>query len=388
MTLQALPSPILFQTLPYVRGETSQWAGLINTATSGTLDAASEKFAFVGNVYICDGSASKTLSSAGGKIHFVAGASTTFSNGSTTLDVGVQDTDQAAVFMQPDGTFDTKDTLTGGTDTITSSAINTVTLSTGSKTVTDGMKLAVVFDMTARGGADSVKISAALAGTAAIVPAPATMVNLTGAWTNATDSIPNVLLEFDDGAIGIFYGAQWVPAADSTSGNTTSGTNPDEYGIRFQLPFKCELHGVEFPVRTTAGAVTGAQGIVRLSTGTAAVPTLVTSDNIDGFDVRASGLMGYRLVKRLTTPQTLEPNTTYFLTFQADGSQTWQTLYLVWPAAGQLAWLPLGANAYKVTRDAGAGAYTEATAELVPVTLIISKLDDGLYGRANYVLGI
>jgi hypothetical protein len=388
MTLQSLPSPIYFQTLPFTRGVSSQWAGLINTAVSGTLDAASEKFAFVGNVHICDNSASKTLSSAGGKIHFVAGASTTFSNGSTTLDVGVQDTDQAAVFMQPDGTFDTKDTLVGGTDTITSSAINTVTLSTGSKTVTDGMKLAVVFDMTARGGADSVKISASLAGTAAFVPAPTTMVNLTGSWTNATDSIPNVLLEFDDGTFGIFYGAHWVPAADSTSGNITTASAPDEFGTRFVLPFKCELHGVEFPTRTTAGAATGTQGVIILSTGTAASPSTVTSDNIDGFDVRASGLMGYRLVKRLTTPQTLEPNTTYYLTFHASSNQTWQTLYLTWPAAGQLAWLPLGTNAYKVTRSGGTGAFTEATAELVPITLIISKLDDGLYGRANYALGI
>jgi hypothetical protein len=388
MTLQALPSPLALATLPYVRGPASQWASLLTTGTSGTLDAASEKFAFVGNILICDGSASKTLSSAGGKIHFVAGASTTFANGTTNLDIGVQDTDQAAVFMQPDGTFDTKDTLVGGTDTITSSAINTVTLSTGSKTVTDGMKLAVVFDMTARGGADSVKISASLAGTAAFVPAPATMTNLTGSWTNATDSIPNVLLEFDDGTFGIFYGGQWVPAADSTSGSITTASAPDEWGTRFQLPFKCELHGVEFPARTTAGAKSGTTGIIRLLTGSALSASLVTSENIDGFDVRASGLMGYRLVKRFTTPQTLEADTTYYLTFEASDTQTWQILYLTWPAAGQLAWLPLGTNAYKVTRDTGAGAFTEATAELVPITLIISKLDDGIYGRANYALGV
>jgi hypothetical protein len=390
MTLQALPGPTRFSLIPFER-VTGQWATIVNLSNLQTLDAAAEKFAFVGEIRICGGAASKTFSSSGGKIHFKCGSSTTFANASSALDVGIQDTTQASAGKQPDGTFDVKDTLVGGTDTLTSSAINTATMSTGSKTITDGMSLAVVFDLTARGGADSVKIGAANGGNAAFLSS--TQSNLAGTWGvtgNASSAPQDVLLETDDGTFCVFEGGHWAPAAD-TYHSITSASNPDEYGCRFVLPFAATLWGVELPMQSNAGAASGTTGVIYLCSGAAASPSVVTSHNVDGFEVFTTSLHGYRSVHRLATAQNLSASTTYYVSFRATSTQTWKLACLHYPAAGQLAVLPLGTNAYTVTREGsadGTGAFTEVTTDLLPITLLLSKFSDNKSGRANYALGI
>lgn len=387
MTMQTLTGqPLRFQALPYDRGWPGAWNTLFTSGNIGTMDAATEKVAFIGRIWICDRSASKTFSSAGGKIHFKAGASTVFSAaaGATTLDVGFQDTTQASAFKQPDGTYDTKGTLVSATDTITSSAINTCTMSTGTKTITDLMNASIVFDMTARGGSDLVKIAAAIA------PAirgnnPGSAENVGAGWTFVTASASDVLIEFDDGTFGVFLGGMWLPAAESTHATVTSSTNPDEYGMRFTVPFKCTLFGCEFPVEPKAGTVaTGTQAVMRLMSGAAASPTLILADNLDGFENWASSSATIdRIVWNMSSPQTLTPGTVYYLSFRSSSTQQFTFHYLTYPAAGQLAWLPHGTGGYKVSRDGdatGTGALTEVTTHLLPVTLLISQLDDGAGG--------
>lgn len=377
--------PIRFLSFPYERGAAFAWTNLYAGTTLGTIDAAAEKFAFIGNIYICDRSASKTLSSAGGKIHWLAGASSTFAAaaGATTIDVGFQDTTQASAFRQPDGTFDTKGTLVSATDTITSSAINTVTLSTGSKTVTDGMKASIVFDMTARGGADSVRIAGAVASSSAYVSNPGIAQNLTGTWSVTAAgswSVPVVLIEFDDGTFGIFQGGMWAPFSQSTHASVQSSTNPDEYGLRFTVPFKCQLWGVELPIIAAGGAASGTVGVIRVSSGAASSPTVLTSENVDGFDYFANGASQARMFRQLTSPQTLSPGTTYYVTFRSSSTATFTFLYLAYPSNAQLAPLPFGVDGYKVSRDGdtvGTAAFTEVTTDLLPVNLLISQFDDG-----------
>src|SRR5687768_973556 len=118
---------------------------LLAVANGNTLNAATDKTCLVGHVYWEGRAASKTISSSGGAIMFRAGA-VTFANGSTTLDVGIQDVDSAnGPVVRGDGTFDVKKTHQGGTDTINATAFNTISMATGSKTITHGDLVAVVF---------------------------------------------------------------------------------------------------------------------------------------------------------------------------------------------------------------------------------------------------
>lgn len=389
MTLAAIPGGYLrVPTFQYERGVGFTWSALTGVATAGLIDATTEKFAWIGNIKILDGSASKTFSSGGGKIHYIAGAACTFAatGPASTIDVGFQDTTQASAARLPDGTFDTKGTLTSGVDTITSSVVNTVTMSSGTKTITDGMKGSIVFDMTARNGADSVKIASTSTSTAAYTNNPGCAQYVSAAWSVPTAGVnygpPCVLIEFDDGTFGIFEGGFWAPP-QSTHASIQSSSNPDEYGLRFTVPFKCELWGFEIPAIPVATPATGTVAVARLCSGPAATPSLVTSENIDGYDHYANANASSRTFVKLTTPPTLVPGTTYYATLRISSTMTFTFPYLSYPAAGQLAALPFGINAYKVSRDGdtvGTGAFTEVTTDILPVTLLLSKLDDGVGG--------
>ena len=79
---------------------------------------------------------------------WVAGAGNTFANGSTDLRVGVQDVASGA----PDGTYDVYATYTGGTDTITNSALHRKAMTSGTKTIANGAIVAIGHTMVTRGG--------------------------------------------------------------------------------------------------------------------------------------------------------------------------------------------------------------------------------------------
>src|SRR5262245_3836884 len=171
------------------------------------IDAATEKFAMIGRIYI-DGrpAAAKTLST--GSIQWRTGA-VTFSSGSTTVDIGIQDVATGAgPIAQPDGTFDVKTTLTGGGGGITANAWQTSTMNSGSKNITHGDLIAVVFDMTARGATDTVTISASNQAIQNLLTMgmPTCNAFLAGAWqttnTGGASRAPNIVIVFDDGTLG------------------------------------------------------------------------------------------------------------------------------------------------------------------------------------------
>ena len=63
-----------------------------------TIDAAVEAVHYTGQVFLEAGSGSKTISSAGGKIHWRTSGTVTFANAGTTIRIGLQDVSTSASY--------------------------------------------------------------------------------------------------------------------------------------------------------------------------------------------------------------------------------------------------------------------------------------------------
>lgn len=194
--------------------------------SSVTINAAGESAATIGRVIIAGGG-SKTISAAGGGVLYIASFnSITFANAGTNLRIGIQDVGAAGL---EDGTFDVYADLVGGTDTIAILETITVPMETGTKTITSGDEVAIVVEMTALGGADSLAVQAeALA--SLYYPYGTSD---TGTLTKSVSPKLSPGIRFDDGTIGWIEGI--IPARLS-SVSLGTGTNPDEVGLYFVPP--------------------------------------------------------------------------------------------------------------------------------------------------------
>lgn len=243
MALQAFANQYGTIITPYPQLPT----GVIVTGSpnSGTIDAAGESQAAIGYVLLSTGpGTSKVISSSGGKIHWKTGA-ITFANGTTNLRIGIQDV--AATGLE-DGTYDVRGDLVGGTDTITANVVMSTAMETGSKTIAHGDLIAVVIEMTARGGADSVVVGKGSSN--GLVPYGTADVG-SGPVRNA--QLPAFTIEFDDGTVGWFTASSFVSLVEASPALNT-GTTPDEVALIFRLPFPAQVAGLLLAVTSVAAA--------------------------------------------------------------------------------------------------------------------------------------
>ena len=204
-----------------------------------TTDAAGESCAAVGHLLLTTGpGTSKTISAAGsGKISWLAG-SVTFANAGTTLRVGINDVGATGL---EDGTHDVYKDLVGGTDTITASVVNTATMGSGTKTITHGDLVAVVLEMTARGGADSVGVVRGDPSTSQSAMPYGTAD--TGSGPAKINSLPFITVQFDDGTLGFFSTSGFACKVQNATAIGT-GSTPDENALVFRLPFPAVASGL------------------------------------------------------------------------------------------------------------------------------------------------
>lgn len=374
MTLVATPTGLYYPT-PLVGLPVGATVG-----TAGTMDAAAEKVAFIGHCYIAGrpGSA-KTISAAGGGSIAFYTSTVTFANGSTTLDIGIQDVDiTTGVPARPDDSFDVKRTLTGGTDTITSSVWNSFAMTggTGSKSITHGDLIAVVFDMTARGGTDSVIIR----GASATSHLPGTLVNTTGTWTVA-GVIPMVMITFDDGTLAYLDGGQlfYLTATESYA----DATNPDERGLIFQVPWDCKIDAFWAQIGGSANTADFNWVLYSDPLGT---PSAVTTLSIVAESLRATGDVRFYL-RPLTSEISLTKDTNYVLAMKATGAGNVQLFSQTLPSADARQLLPGSTTVAKVTRNDASGAFSTTTTVVYQMGVRISQLHDTGGGTANLLRG-
>jgi hypothetical protein len=348
MTMRTLAgTSMLFPSPPHPNLSLSS-VYLPSGGTAATLNTLNYRCAFVGKVFLPGRTGTKTISSAGGKIYFQPGT-TTFADAGTTIRVGIQDLDDTAgPPATPDGTFDVYDDLVGGTDTITSATNKTVTMSSGTKDLTHGQKIAVVFDMTAKAGSDSVIIQGATTIAAAGIFPGVSSYNAS-AWS-AGSLVPNVVLEFDDGTFGTIDGSFVFTNSNGSAVAFNSGSNPSERGNIFQVPFDCKIDGYWFAANLANSSAAFQVLLYSDPTGT---PAVVTDSTItfDPNNARAASVNGV-FIETLPTEITLTAATDYAVLIKPTSANNVTVGSVSFPVAGARA-LWGGTGVSLATRNGG-----------------------------------
>lgn len=350
---------LLFPALPPTLSLVGAGGALVvSMANSSAMNAAARKLAFIGNIYLAAGSGSKTISSAGGAIAFETGSFVTWATPGTTLQIGIQDVSSiAGPGIQPDGTFDVSGTRVQGVDSLAASTWTSTNMGTGTKTITHGDMVAIVIEMTVRNGADSVTASYPVGLDTARFPAG---IFFTTSWPAANGSImPNAVLSFDDGSIG------WIDcsyAGTSSIGQTlySDSTNPDEYGIIFQLPWDCNIDALYAGFMNGAANATATLQIYSDPTGS---PSILSGSQVALSNRNSPSATIARLgTYLLPAPIALTRNTSYCVSLKGTSSGS---IGLDIVALGSATYRPAysgGTTRSLATRNNGSGAFSTDTA--------------------------
>lgn len=332
------------------------------------LDAATEKFAMLGKITLAGRAAggTKTISSSGGKIHADLGT-VTWANGSTSMDVGIQDLTGA----NPDGTFDVKGTVVPGVETLTANAVNTFTMETGSKTITHNQSIAVVWDMTARAGADVVNIGCTIGPSS--IGTPYCKVDTTGSYA-AVARFPNVLIEFDDGTFGWFSPYLFRTNSVTTNAFQVGTGTADEYGSRFTLPWACSIEGISLPL---AFAGSGSHFFLNIYSDITGSPSVVVQKNTDALEMGNTSTSDGWMTVNFDTPCACDAGTVYGWSVRPTSANTVTLTNYTYGSNAQMASLGMGKEAYRMKRLDNTGAFTLEDTIHVPHILHLSAFSDG-----------
>lgn len=354
--------------------------GYSSVIQAATIDAVGEKAAHMGHMHWFGNPTSAKTVGTSSIISFFTN-NVTYANASSVVRVGIQDVATAAgPPAQPDGTWDVYKDCTTATGEMSSASdfvqVN-VTMNTGSKSIAQGDLIAVVFDMTGRGGSDSVTIQHIL-GAQGYVTRPVVNTYVGAAWGNLGNSLtpyPNVLIQADDGTLGIIKGGYFIKYNGVYQWVSTS--TPDEYGLIFQVPFRC---AVDSFVAAIGGSAAGADYIMRLYSSPLGSPAVLASVQVDGAQMGGNSDDRYA-VFGISTPVILNPNTDYCLAVEPNGINQIDLGYITLGNANHRPVLGL-ANCRGASRNnAGGGASPvfsgETTTTIPGLGVGISHLDMG-----------
>lgn len=342
-------------------------------STIDNIDTLNEQVAFIGRVFINGRpAAAKTISSAGGKIHFQTGT-VTWATAGTSLQVGLQHVD--TVNGPPgrgDGTFQVSKTLVQGTDTITTGAEIVATMSTGTLSVSHGDLIAVQFLMTVKNGSDQVVING-LGGPQNGAVWPFADAQISGSWSRQ-NPLPMVVIEFDDGTIGTLEGC--LPPATTTAESYATGTNPNERGNIFQVPWDCKISG--YWVTGQFNAATEDFTIQLYSTPTGVTPASVSGSSLTvaGETLNNIAAIAPTLIM-LPAEVSLSKNTDYCVAIVANSTGSVVIRNMALGTSAAMALVSGGTTLKKATRNGSSGAFSATAGTFYPMGVVISSFDDG-----------
>lgn len=367
--------------LPYLSRKSN--FPVVSVAT--LMDAAGEEIHFIGHVMLENPTGgAKTISSAGGKIHWRPGTGTVFANAGTTINLGIQDVSTATSPAQGDGVFDVSAQLIGATDTLTSDTYTITPIEAGSKSISHGQLVSVSFQMSARAGVDSVPIStitndAAAAGRHNL---PAVMLKTAGVFAGQTGQSPNVGIEFDDGTIGWLFGAENLSNNGTQAFNLGSAT-ADEYGNFIQLPAPMTLYGVGTAISLTADT---SDFEILLYSNPLTSPSVLGTITVDA--TQASSLSVGRTDHMFATPILLQKDTPYAITLRPTTANNITLRYFEFGDVKFNKLNGLDGNIYSISRLDNAGAFTDwnggvAKSRIVCLTALLLEVANDSGGGAG-----
>ena len=374
---------VSLQTIPHQRYSTN------TVGAASTLNAAGETTQVVGVIQLENPlGGSKTISAAGGgKIVWMTGA-VTFSSGSTTFVVGIQDVSTASSPGQGDGVNDVSVSYTGGGGGITANAVQQSVMASGSKTIAHGDMVALVFAMTARGATDSVIVQHAPSGTEVNpnILGGSVIENTGGSYAN-TSAYPMAYIVFDDGSVGYMYGFAMQKAVTTVTINSGTAT-ADEYGNLLYLPFSFYAIGIEAMV-SLAGNSSDCELLVYSDPlGTPAVQRTLTVDATQASATAAVRFLGLPFA----TPLLVKPYTPIAVTCRPTTVNN-LSIY-AWDGDGVKSDRihPPNNYAYAVRRLDNAGAFSDynggmAKTRMMSIHLYGYFVEQGV-NNASYKLGI
>src|SRR6185503_11738885 len=205
-------------------------------ATTGLIDATGEQLAWVGRIWFPARTGSKNIA----RIQFRFGAVTKASASALTLSVqGVSAA--AGPPMQPDGSVAASVAIANADAAFVSNTWYRSGVLSSAPTVNFGDLRAIVleYDGAGRLGSDSVVASAWTSGNTGTTPLQHTFALNAGGWS-ALNTVPILVLEFDDGTYGTLDGC--VPFMTSNAlGVNVNSAGSDEIALPFTVPFACEI---------------------------------------------------------------------------------------------------------------------------------------------------
>jgi hypothetical protein len=352
--------------------------GLQISTGSMTFDAAGESAAGIGYINLSSGpGTSKTISAAGGgKFAFYAGTCTLV-NGSSNLRLGVQDVGATGI---EDGTFDVYADVAGaGGGAVASAAVNSFAMTSGTKTIAHGDRVALVGELTARAGADSIIfIRSSTQG----VSVPYSTADTGSGPAKGTFGLPFITLVFDDGTVG------WLdnhPAAVATTSSTfSSSSTPDEYALVFQIPFRSAAVGLMCFLSSVAATDDFELILYSDPLGTPVAERTLTQD-ADLLEITA----GQMYSRPFTSAYTLEPNTNYAIALRPTTTNT-LAFYRYQYNTGNGALrgtTALGTNWSQYTRSDNTGAFGSQDTTILPLFGVwLSQLSDDAGGGGGTVV--
>jgi hypothetical protein len=334
--------------------------------TPTTIDAANEAAIWIGNICTSDG-ASHTVDTTGASSFGWRCGTATFVNAGTTVKVGLAD---VLTTVGPPGraanvadviTFNVSKSLTGSG--ITADAWQTHVPDAGTQTVANGDLVAFCIQMTARGGVDVINPATMSVSVAGQRPIATRFVTAAYSLSN---SAPNMILTFSDGALGFFYGCDVFTTVGVRTWNSASATK--EYGQLFTLPFPTQVYGAYGWVDADADFD------LILYSNPLGMPVAEKIVSVDANTV--GGTTGARFSVSFAAPYATTTNQNIGIVFKP-GAANISTYYRTLASATHRIADPWGANGYGISRAAGAFANANSSLDHYYIGLIAGGFDAG-----------
>jgi hypothetical protein len=243
-------------------------------------------------------------------------------------------------------------------------------MTTGSKTISNGEMVAIVFDMTARGGTDQIILAQQqYTGQPGL---PSSNGFSAGAWGTSGYGANQCLIEFDDGTLGVFEGVN--PAISMTSEGFSSATNPKERGNNIRLPFFAKVSGYKLPSLYFVGATSDVK--ISLYSDPKGTPTLVPGSQLV-INAESTGRIGFAGSYDFKLPSeiTLAKDTDYGLIVEATGAGNVQLINIAYAnAAYKKAVIANGDFISKLSRNGGTGPFTETATSVYAIAPVVSQI--------------